>query len=114
MGNESMFIRWGKAFIIYFCIVVTLHSLIEFLYAHSIFQMPMLIMGLEIPSAYIYGITLGLVLSVSHFVLGKTIQKGRERIITEHLTTHGHLYHSAPSGGHGQRKEHIKKAKRRK
>ncbi|VVC01817.1 Uncharacterised protein [uncultured archaeon] len=82
---ESMFIRWAKAFAVYFCIVVTLHSMIEFLYAHSIFQMPMLIMGVSIPSAYIYGLTLGLVLSVAHFVLGKTIQKGREHVIREHL-----------------------------
>ena len=82
---EPMIIRWGKAFAIYFCVVVTLQSIIEFLYAHSFFQMPMLIMGTSIPSAYIYGIVLGLVLSISHFVLGKTIEKGHERIIREHM-----------------------------
>jgi len=83
----GIFIRWFKAFIVYFCIVVTLHSLIEFLYAGSIFQMPMIIMGVVIPSAYVYGLTLGLVLSVAHFVLGKTIQRGRDHIIREHLAT---------------------------
>lgn len=86
---ENMFIRWLKAFIVYFCIVVTLHSLIEFLYAHSIFQMPMIIMGVMVPSAYVYGLTLGLVLSVAHFVLGKTIQRGREHIISEHMASSG-------------------------
>jgi len=96
---DSMFIRWAKAFAIYFCIVVTLHSLIEFLYAHSIFQMPMMIIGMSIPSAYIYGIVLGLVLSVSHFVLGRTIQKGREHVIREHLAAHhAHLAATSKTG----------------
>ncbi len=80
MQNESLFVTWAKAFAVYFCVVVTLYSLVEFLYTSALFHLQMFIMGTFVPSAYVYGITLGLVLSVSHFVLGKTIRRGEERL----------------------------------
>ena len=76
MEQESLFIRWAKAFVVYFCIVVTMHSLVEYMYAHTVFKIEMFIMGIYVPSAYVYGLTLGLVLSVAHFVMAKTIRKG--------------------------------------
>lgn len=78
--EKSLFLRWLEAFIVYFCVVVTLHSLVEYLYTSDIFKLQMVVMGHDVPSAYVYGLALGLVLSVAHFVLGKTIRRGEERL----------------------------------
>ncbi|VVB57598.1 Uncharacterised protein [uncultured archaeon] len=83
MQTETLFIRWAKAFAVYFCVVVTLYSLVEFVYTSSLFHLQMFVMGNYLPSAYVYGVALGLVLSVAHFVLGKTIRRGEERIAHE-------------------------------
>jgi hypothetical protein len=78
--EKNLFIRWAEAFVVYFCVVVTLHSLVEYLYTSDIFKLQMVVMGNDVPSAYVYGLALGLVLSVAHFVLGKTIRRGEERL----------------------------------
>jgi thiamine transporter ThiT len=84
---KNLFVRWLKAFIFYFCAVVTLHSLVEYVYTSQIFMLQMVIMGHYLPSAYVYGLVIGLILSLAHFVIGKTIRKTEEQIIEDYIAS---------------------------